>query len=156
MDPSDPNVIEPLHLISHDFRSDDRFLRHRNVAGACRNNSYGSLPILSRILAKNNGARKFPIFCFANFLFYRRKLLRRGVSSKDVALVLGEASEDLGDLRRRFPLSEHDLGHAHTNRPMMVHLGKAEVFKWQMPKTINGFVGRQLPRSDLLKQLSNG
>ena len=37
---------------------------------------------------------------------------------------------------------------------MMIDFGEAEVFKRQMPQTLQGFVGRELTTANFLKELA--
>jgi hypothetical protein len=65
-----------------------------------------------------------------------------------------QSLENLRDLRRSFPFGEDDLRHSDPNAPMMVHLGKAEVFKREMPHPGNRVVGRELAGADLIEELA--
>src|SRR5579884_964545 len=115
MDSGDTDVIQTFHRIPHYFRGDNGFLRHGNVAGASRNDSNASLSIFCRIAVKNDCPRQLSILCLPNLLSDRRELFRAGVGGQNVPLVLSQASEDLGDLRGCFSLSEYYLWHADTN-----------------------------------------
>jgi hypothetical protein len=70
--------------------------------------------------------------------------------------MLRQPGEDVRDLRRSLALSENHLGHARAQGAMMVDLGKVQVFKGHMAKTINPGVGREFAPAHLLEKFADG
>ncbi len=66
----------------------------------------------------------------------------------------GQASEDSGELGRRFALGENHLGHALPESAMVVEFGEAQILEGQVAEALDGFVGREPLFLDLLKQLA--
>ena len=73
----------------------------------------------------------------------RAKLLHGNPRRQHVVAVRREPREDLGELLRTFSRPEDDLRHADAQRPMMVHVGEAEVLEREMLQPLHGFVGRE-------------
>src|SRR5205807_7886630 len=89
-------------------------------------------------------------------LSYRGELLFSRPGGEDVAAVLGQPGEYLRHLRRRLAFTEDHLGHAHTQGAVMIHLGKAEIFKGQMPQALHGIVRRELATTYLIEKFADG
>ena len=70
--------------------------------------------------------------------------------------MLRQPSEDLRRLRRSLPFPKNYLGHARTQRAMMVDFRKAEVFKGQVAKAIDGGVGCKVASAHLLEKFADG
>ncbi len=49
-------------------------------------------------------------------------------------------------LLRCFPFTQNHFGKSLPQRPVMIHLGKAEIFKWQMLQALDGLVRSKLAR----------
>ena len=71
-----------------------------------------------------------------------------------VAAMLGQAAEDVRYLTRSLALAEDHFRHPLAEGAMVVHLGEAQVFKWEVAQPLDRFVGRQLFLSNLLEQLA--
>jgi hypothetical protein len=49
------------------------------------------------------------------------------------------------------PLRQYDFGETRAQRAMVVHLGKSDIFKGQVPQARHGLVRRQLAAPDLFE-----
>jgi hypothetical protein len=152
----DAHVVEALHGISHNLGCHHRLFRHRNVAGSRRDHRDRALAIFRLVTPQGNGAGLLVIHRPRKFLLHRRELFFVGARRQHVAAMFRETRKDPGNLRGSLALPEDDLGHAHAQPPVMIDLGESQVFKRQVPQTIDRVIGREFPRAHLLKQFSNG
>ena len=65
----------------------------------------------------------------------------------------GEAGEDLRDLRGSLAFAEDHFWHPLSESAVVIDLGESEVFKGEMAKTLDGFIGRQLFGAHLGKKI---
>src|SRR5262249_11300641 len=77
-----------------------------------------------------------------------------GLGGEHVAALGGHSLEDPSYLRRALALGKDHLQHARAHAPVMVDLGKAQVFKRHVPQPSNSFVGRDEAGSNFLKQFA--
>jgi hypothetical protein len=61
--------------------------------------------------------------------------------------------EDSCDVLRGLPLGEDHLGHTLAQSPMMIDLGKPNIFEGKVPQALDRLVGRLPLLPDVLKKL---
>jgi len=89
-------------------------------------------------------------------LFDRGELFLVGVRGQDIATILGQPRENLGDLRWSLPFSENHFGHAGAEAAMVIDLGEAEIFERQMAQAIDSIVRLEFAAADLLEKFADG
>jgi hypothetical protein len=70
--------------------------------------------------------------------------------------MLGQTKKYVRHLFRRFILPEDYFSHTRAQSAMVIHLGKAEIFKRQMTQTLHGLIRRESALAHLLEQFADG
>ena len=69
--------------------------------------------------------------------------------------LLGDALGDGQDLFAGLALAEDDLGKTGAQGAVVVDVGKAQIFKGQVPELFQGLIRREVPRGDACEQLAD-
>src|SRR5437588_10677089 len=107
MDPRDTHIVKMLNLVAHYFCGDYGLVCNWDIAGACRHHRDRSPTDFLMIPMEDNRPGWVPIFCSAQFLFYRGKLFSVGARSQDVAAMFCESRENLRHLRGTLPFRKY-------------------------------------------------
>ena len=67
-------------------------------------------------------------------------------------LALEELGGDFHDVVRRFTFAEDDLGKPSSQRPVSIHLGKAEVCYWRCLKCPHDFIAADTACPELFQE----
>ena len=156
MDSRDADVVEVFDVVAHEFGGHDGFFGNGDVAGSRGNHGDGSFAVGSWVALQHDRSRQFAVFGGAYFLLDCGELFFVGVRGQDVAAMLGQPRENLGDLRRSLAFSEDHFGHAGAEAAMVIDLGKAQIFERQMAQAVYCLVGRELAVADLLEEFADG
>ena len=136
------DVVERIDGIPENFESHHRFLGNRHIRSARRDHHNRALSANTFILSNNNGSSGCVKFRFRHD-FPNTSVLFDGRSRyKNIVLMLRHGSDDPCDLLGRFSCAEYGLRKPLPKTPVVIDVGKTEVFKWQIAKPVEGtFVG---------------
>ncbi len=81
-----------------------------------------------------------------------RHLLLADARGQHAVAAPGQPVKDFHEMLGAFAGSKDHLGHAHAQRAMMIHLGKAEIFKGESFDLVERGIGSNLPGAHLLQQ----
>ena len=132
MDARHSHVIDVLDVVSHQLSGDDRLFGNWDVAGSCRHNDDHSLAVLFAVALQGDGAGERTIFRLGHDRGHGGILFLGGASGQDVASVRRQALENASHLEGSFSLGKNYLRNSLSEGPMVVDLGKAQIFKRKM------------------------
>src|SRR6266581_1610127 len=145
------DVVERFGAVAHHTRREQRLLRNGDVAGARGDDENGSFARDFMAALDGDGAGQFvkvrAARVFSCCALHGRKNLFVGAGHQDVVpriFLSQHGAHNLRHLLRSFTFSENHFGKTLTQSAVMIHLCKAEIFKWQMLQALDGFVRREL------------
>src|SRR6266704_2790251 len=145
------DVVERFCAVAHHTRREQRLLRDGDVAGARGDDENGSLARDFMAALDGDGARQLVKLrdtrVFSRFAFHGCKNLFVGAGHQDVVprvFLSQHGAHNFRNLLRGLAFSENHFGKTLTQSAVMIHLCKAEIFKWQMLQALDGFVRREL------------
>ena len=151
MNPGDTDIVQMLGAVAHHAGRQERFFRYRNVAGPGGNHEDRSFSGNFLDALDGDGARQLLKLSVTRFFSARafhgcKNLLVRAGHQDVVPRVFfaHHGAHNFRHLLRRFPFAQNDFGKTLPQRAVMIHLGKAEIFKRQMLQALDGFVRGKL------------
>jgi hypothetical protein len=138
MDAGDPDIVDGIDGIAHDFGGKLGLFGDGHVAGAGADDGDGALAGDGAVAPEADDAGTGEILALGEAAGDGFGALPVGAGDEDVAGVVEDDGGDFGDLVGRLAFGEDDFGHAMTERPVVVHFGEAEVFKGHMPHARHG------------------
>ena len=153
MQPGDPNVINPLHIVAHDFRSDDGFFGHGQIAGSGAKDGNGAGSLGLKCFLDCNATGNFVMNGVGEFAFQGAGVLGFDARDKEALLAFINLRRDESDLFRCFAGAEDDFGKPFAKRAMHVHLGETEIGHRRCLEGVQHFFPGDFSRAKLFQEL---
>jgi len=87
-----------------------------------------------------------------NEVLHGRELFFRCPGGEDIVAMLSQALKDSGDVFGSLALSEDNFGHAVSQCPMVIDLGKTNIFEGHVPHAADGGIDIHSAVTHLLKE----
>ncbi len=123
------DVVDHFDGVAHRFGGDLRFFGDGYVAGACRYDGDLSFAVRGLVAEEADSARSGEVFTAREGCQHCRRHCGRGSCDQDIALVIEEPGRNGDNLFGGLAHGKDHFRNAVTQRPVMVHIGKTEVFE---------------------------
>src|SRR3984957_4304971 len=154
MNSRDSYIVDVLHRVAHHFCGDYGLFCDWDVARAGRHYRNHSLAIFLPVALEHNGTSQGTILDVFDHGSDGCILFLGRARGEHVATVGRQASKNIGYLCGGLAEGEDYFGHPLPYRAMMIDLGESEVFKGQVTKALDCFVGGKAFFSNLIEQLA--
>ena len=146
------DVVDRVDFVAHHFGGDLRFFRHRKVAGSGADHGDLALAVKRAVApyAQRTGGRE--VFGFGVLLLQALGDFRRDARHQDIARFRQEGRRNRGDLIGGLAGTEDHLGHAMTQRAVVIDFCEAQIFERQVTQAIERGVDVHGTGAHFLKQ----
>ena len=150
MDPGDADVDQPLDAIAGEPRGQRRLLRHRQIAGAGRDDQHRAAPdVGDRLLLDDESARQRLVPRRRHLRSTRLDLHLGHARGQHVAAGARQLADDVADLLGGLAEAEHHLGEAGAQVAMVIDVREAEIPEGQIgqlaQRVVDGSVALRAP-----------
>jgi hypothetical protein len=149
-----PDVVDGVYFIAHNFRSDARFLRNRNIAGPGADHGHLSLSAGFAVAPVANRAAERKIFPALVFVEEALRHFGRGARDKHIFRALQQLRRNGHYMVRTFSEPEYDFRHAVPQGAMVVDFGEAQVFKGEMAHADESRIHIDCAAAHVVKELT--
>lgn len=154
MDTGHTDVIDMLDRVPHHFCRDDRFFGDGNVARPRRNYGNDAFAVALAIALENDGSCQRTVLHFRHLAGDCLKLFFGRPRGENIPAMICQSLKNTCDLPWSLSLAEYDFRYSLAKCPVMIDLGKSEVFEREVAQPFDGLIGAQYPCPNLFKQLS--
>ena len=155
MQTGDSNIVQGLNRVSEYVERDDGFFGNGNIGSPSRNNQDCAFSTYRFVPSNNNRPGSGIEHGFRHDFLNAGILLAGRSRHENVVLVLRHGFDNSSHLFGRFAGAENSFRKSLAQAPMVIDIGKSQVFKRKVPEPIHCPVIRQNPGLVIAENLTN-